>query len=72
LLHRGLSAPLAIGRSLAIGDAQGYVHLLARADGSLVNRFATDGTPIVEGPLAAGNTLIAVTRAGGVYAWRPQ
>ncbi|TCS99970.1 Beta-barrel assembly machine subunit BamB [Tepidimonas ignava] len=72
LLHRGLSAPLAIGRSLAIGDAQGYVHLLARADGSLVNRFATDGTPVVEGPLAAGNTLIAVTRAGGVYAWRPQ
>ncbi|TSE24935.1 outer membrane protein assembly factor BamB [Tepidimonas aquatica] len=72
LLHRGLSAPLAIGRSLAIGDAQGYVHLLARADGALLNRLATDGSPIVEGPLAAGNTLIAVTRAGGVYAWRPQ
>ena len=72
LLHRGLTAPLAIGRSLAIGDAQGYVHLLARADGALLNRLTTDGSAIVEGPLAVGNTLIAVTRNGGVFAWRPQ
>ncbi|MDW8336909.1 MAG: outer membrane protein assembly factor BamB [Tepidimonas sp.] len=72
LLHRGLSAPLAIGRSLAIGDAQGYVHLLARADGAMLNRLATDGSAIVEGPLAVGNTLIAVTRNGGIFAWRPQ
>ncbi|TSE21570.1 Outer membrane protein assembly factor BamB [Tepidimonas alkaliphilus] len=72
LLHRGLSAPLAIGRSLAIGDAQGYVHLLARADGAMLNRLSTDGSAIVEGPLAVGNTLIAVTRNGGVFAWRPQ
>ncbi|TSE27267.1 Outer membrane protein assembly factor BamB [Tepidimonas sediminis] len=72
LLHRGLTAPLAIGRSLAIGDAQGYVHLLARADGAMLNRLPTDGSAIVDGPLAVGNTLIAVTRNGGVYAWRPQ
>ncbi|MEW6693422.1 Outer membrane protein assembly factor BamB [Tepidimonas thermarum] len=72
LLHRGLTAPLALGRSLAIGDAQGYVHLLSRADGSVVNRLATDGSPIVEGPLLVGNTLVAVTRNGGVFAWRPE
>lgn len=72
LLHRGLSAPLAIGRSLVIGDVQGYVHLLARADGAILNRLATDGSAIVEGPLSVGNTLIAVTRNGGVFAWRPQ
>jgi len=72
LLHRGLSAPLAIGRSLAVGDAQGYVHLLSRADGAFLNRFATDGSPIVEGPLQVGSTLVAVTRNGGVFAWRPE
>ncbi len=72
LLHRGLTAPLAVGRSIAIGDAQGYVHLLSREDGSLLNRLSTDGSPIVAAPLVAGNTLIAVTRNGGVYAWRPE
>lgn len=72
LLHRGLTAPLAAGRSVAVGDAQGYVHLLSREDGSLLNRLSTDGSPIVAAPLLAGNTMIAVTRNGGVYAWRPE
>lgn len=72
LLHRGLSAPLVIGRSLAVGDAQGYVHLLSRTDGAFLNRFATDGSAVVEGPLQVGNTLVAVTRNGGVFAWRPE
>ncbi len=72
LLHRNLTAPLAIGRSLAIGDAQGHVHLLARADGAFVNRLSTDGSPIVDGPLRVGNTLVVVTRNGGVFAWRPE
>ncbi|WP_299022598.1 outer membrane protein assembly factor BamB [uncultured Tepidimonas sp.] len=72
LLHRGVSAPLALGRSLAVGDAQGFVHLLSRADGSFLNRLPTDGSAIVEGPVLVGNTLVAVTRNGGVFAWRPE
>lgn len=72
LLHRGLTAPLAAGRSVAVGDSQGYVHLLSREDGSMLNRLSTDGSPIVAAPLLAGNTMIAVTRNGGVYAWRPE
>ncbi|MCL5968329.1 MAG: outer membrane protein assembly factor BamB [Betaproteobacteria bacterium] len=72
LLHRGLTAPLAAGRSIAVGDAQGFVHLLSRDDGTLLNRLSTDGSAIVAGPLLLGNTLVAVTRNGGVYAWRPQ
>ncbi|WP_460565276.1 outer membrane protein assembly factor BamB [Hydrogenophaga aquatica] len=72
LLNRGLTAPLAAGRSIVIGDAQGYVHLLSREDGSMLNRLTTDGSPIVAAPFLAGNTLIAVTRNGGVYAWRPE
>ncbi len=72
LLHRGLTAPMAAGRSIAVGDSQGYVHLLSREDGSMLNRLSTDGSPIVAAPLLAGNTMIAVTRNGGVYAWRPE
>jgi outer membrane assembly lipoprotein YfgL len=72
LLHRGVTAPLVVGRSLLVGDAQGYVHVLSRADGAFLNRMATDGSPIVEGPVRAGVVVMAVTRNGGVYAWRPQ
>ncbi len=72
LLHRGLTAPLAAGRSIAVGDAQGYIHLLSRADGRFLNRLSTDGSPVVYAPLLSGKTLIAVTQDGGVYAWRPE
>ena len=44
LLHRGLGAPLALGRSVVVGDSFGFVHLLSREDGTLLNRLATDGS----------------------------
>lgn len=72
LLHRGLTAPLAAGRSIVVGDAQGFVHLLSRLDGGLLNRLPTDGSPILATPVLAGNTLVAVTRNGNVYGWRPE
>jgi len=72
LLHRGLSAPLALGRSVVVGDATGYVHMLSREDGKLLNRLATDGSAIAAAPVAAGNTLIVVTHSGGIYGFVPQ
>lgn len=72
LLHRGVTAPLAAGRSIIVGDAQGFVHLLSRDDGSVLNRLTTDGSAILGGPALAGNTLITVTRNGGVFGWRPE
>ncbi len=71
-LYRGLTAPLAAGRSVVFGDSQGLVHLLSRDDGSPLNRLSTDGSPIVAAPVLVGNTLVAVTRNGGVFAWRPE
>ena len=72
LLHRGLGAPLVLGRSVAVGDDFGFVHLLSREDGSLLTRLATDGSAIVAAPAAAGNTLVVVTRNGGVFGFVPQ
>lgn len=71
LRFRGLSAPLAIGRSVAVGDAQGYVHFLSRQDGALMGRTATDGSAIVAAPVLVGDTLVVVTRNGGVFGFRP-
>ena len=72
LRYRGLTAPLVVGRSIAIGDFTGYLHLLSREDGSLLNRLPTDGTAIAATPVLVGNTLIAVTQGGGVYGFKPQ
>ncbi|WP_053076754.1 outer membrane protein assembly factor BamB [Caenimonas sp. SL110] len=71
LSFRGLSGPLSLGRSVVVGDASGYVHMLSREDGSLLNRVATDGSAIAASPVVAGNTLVVVTRAGGVYGFTP-
>lgn len=71
LRFRGLTTPLVIGRSVAVGDMQGYVHFLSRQDGSLLARVATDGSPIVAAPVLVGDTLVVVTRNGGVFGFRP-
>jgi len=72
LRYRTLSAPLAVGRSVVIGDGTGLVHMLSRDDGSPLNRLATDGSAIVAAPVLAGNTVVVVTRNGGVYGFRPE
>lgn len=72
LLHRGVGTPLALGRSVVVGDAFGFVHLLSREDGSLLTRLATDGSAIAAAPVAAGNSLVVVTRNGGIYGFAPQ
>ncbi|MBT9462597.1 MAG: outer membrane protein assembly factor BamB [Hydrogenophaga sp.] len=72
LKYRGLSAPLALGRVLAVGDNTGLVHLISREDGSEMTRLSTDGSPILVAPVLAGDALVVQTRNGGVYAWRPQ
>ena len=72
LLHRGLTAPLALGRSVVVGDSTGLVHLLSREDGSLLNRLSTDGSAVAAAPVAAGNTLVVVTHGGGVYGFVPE
>ena len=70
LRYRGLSAPLAVGRSVVVGDASGQVHWLSRDDGALLNRMATDGSAIVSGPVLADGTLVIVTRQGGIFGFK--
>lgn len=72
LQWRYLTGPLVLGRSIVVGDSTGLLHLLSRTDGAPMNRLATDGSAIAATPVLAGNTLIAVTRKGGVYAFVPE
>jgi outer membrane protein assembly factor BamB len=66
--YRGLSTPVSYGRAVAVGDYQGYVHFLAREDGKLLARVATDGSPITSTPVVAGSNLIFQTQNGTVAA----
>ena len=72
LKYRGLTAPLAVGRSVAIGDNTGLVHLLSREDGSPLNRVSTDGSAVVAAPVLAGDSLIVITRSGGIFGFKPE
>jgi len=71
LLHRKLTAPLLLGRSVVVGDDAGMVHLLSREDGAPLNRLSTDGSGLAMPPIAAADMLVAVTRKGNVYGFRP-
>ena len=72
LLFRGLSGVLVAGRTAVVGDAQGFVHFLDREDGQPLLRLSTDGSGVVGAPVVQGATLLVVTRAGGLYAFRPE
>lgn len=71
LRYRNLSAPLLLGRSVVVGDGMGLVHFLSREDGSPLNRMTTDGSAIDIAPVAAADTLVVVTKNGGVFGFRP-
>jgi len=77
LEHRKLTRPTIIGDYIAVGDFEGYIHLLSRYDGHFVARFQLGqyddlgwalGTGIIVLPIARGkDRLVAVTRGGIVY-----
>ncbi|MDD2923698.1 outer membrane protein assembly factor BamB [Rhodoferax sp.] len=72
LRYRQLSTPLALGRSVVVGDETGLIHFLSRADGSPLTRLSTDGSAISVTPVLAGGTLVAITRNGGVFGFQPE
>ena len=72
LMHRGLSAPLAVGPTVVFGDAEGYVHWLSRDTGETVLRLPTDGSAIIAAPVLSGTTMLVVTKNGGLHAFRPE
>lgn len=66
--YRGLSAPIAFGRAVVVGDALGYLHFLSREDGGFLARIATDGSPVQGTPVVIGERVIFQTQAGELVA----
>lgn len=77
LAYRKLTRPTIIGDYLAVGDFEGYVHLLSRYDGHFVARYQLGqydnpgwelATGIIVPPIVfAKDRLVVVTRGGILY-----
>jgi outer membrane protein assembly factor BamB len=72
LKHRGVSAPLALDRHIAVADFEGVVHLLERDTGAFAARIATDGSGAAVAPLDIGPGFAVQTKKGGVFALKVQ
>ncbi|MGB6242011.1 MAG: outer membrane protein assembly factor BamB [Castellaniella sp.] len=66
LLNRRLSAPALVGRAVAVGDYQGYLHFLSRADGSLMARVQVGGGPITSALLTTPKGVVVQTSSGNL------
>jgi outer membrane protein assembly factor BamB len=58
LAPRFPSGPVKVGDTVGVVDAEGYLHLLDPADGTLIGRVATDGAAALSQPEAVGNAAI--------------
>ena len=67
LYGRNISGPIVVGKYIAVGDFEGYVHFLSLADGSFAARIATDGSPITAQPVALDDGILVQTRKGGLF-----
>jgi outer membrane protein assembly factor BamB len=71
LANRQLSLPQPFGELVAVGDFEGYVHLLARETGAFVGRYATGKGPVRAAPRPIPGGLLIETQSGALYALAP-
>jgi outer membrane protein assembly factor BamB len=64
LARRQLSAPEVFSSYVAVGDFEGYLHLLSQVDGHFVGRVKIDGDGLRARPLVIGDWLYAFGNGG--------
>ena len=67
LLHRDITAPVAMGSYIAFADFEGYLHLMAQSDGRFVGRRKIDGAGVRSGVVAEGGRLYAMSNKGSLF-----
>jgi outer membrane protein assembly factor BamB len=70
LANRSLTPPAPFENYIAVGDFEGYVHLLSRYDGHLAGRVRVDGKGVSSRPLVVGDTLYVYGNGGTLAAYR--
>jgi outer membrane protein assembly factor BamB len=69
LHNRALTAPEPFGGYVAVGDFEGYLHLLSTYDGRIAGRIKVDGKGIAARPVAAGDVLYVYGKGGTLAAY---
>lgn len=72
LEFRQLTAPVTIGNYLAVGDFEGYVHLLSQIDGRIVGRIRVDNEGVRANLVVSGGRLFVYGNSGRLVAFTPQ
>lgn len=62
--YRQLSRPTPVSSYVAVGDFEGYVHLLSQVDGEFAGRVKVDGDGVMADMLSDGNTLYVFGNSG--------
>ncbi len=71
LARRTLTAPLALGAWVVVGDAEGYVHVLSAEDGDFAARAKVD-SGVLSPPVDIGPGIALQTGRGNVVTFRLQ
>ncbi|NMF91580.1 outer membrane protein assembly factor BamB [Aromatoleum petrolei] len=70
LPRRGLSRPLIVGDYVAVGDFEGYIHLLKRADGTFAARARADSSSVTADMRRFGSGgFVVQTSDGGIHVY---
>lgn len=69
LAHRWLTTPVIYGDYLAVGDYDGYLHILSRQDGATAARFHAGDEAIRAAPLVVGAHVVVVSTDGEIAAY---
>jgi outer membrane protein assembly factor BamB len=69
LHNRALTAPEPFGSYVAVGDFEGYLHLLSTYNGHIAGRVRVDSKGIAARPLAVGDVLYVYGKGGTIAAY---
>jgi len=67
--YRGLSRPTPVSSYIAVGDFEGYLHILSQVDGEFVGRTKVDGDGLRADMLSDGNVLYVFGNGGTLAAF---
>jgi outer membrane protein assembly factor BamB len=70
LARRSITRPAFYGNTIAVADAQGYLHWIDAESGEFVARDKVSGDGIIAAPLVVGTTLYVIDRGGDLSAYR--
>lgn len=69
LLNRDVTVPVAAGSYIAVGDFEGYLHIVAQSDGRFVARRKVDNAGIFTPVVSDGSLLYVMGNSGKLFAF---